>query len=314
MLPAAPSKPACPPASRAPQGRHRRQGPVVGWDIGASAGQRRQRGRCDRACCHWRQNRCRVRCWNGCPVSARRGRCHLTQSPGCLSLHRWIRVREQPGQIGHGVRWFQPAEHFRGVGADHRARVVQGCRQRRPRRAGRPSPARPSRRGAPTSSAARPGRHQRGHGRRRTDGRQRLGCYRLARGPSCSSMALNLGSASSACSKPTGGRPAAGGLVGIGQSRHQQGHGGRIAHPADGLSHLVADKQVRVAQVNQEDGQQGGIVREAKGARRRGTRCRDRVIQPAYRNRAYLQANQLNSRRSSHIRRRAACHQLGSAE
>ena len=110
---------------------------------------------------------------------ARRPGVDFTQSPSRLGLYRGIRVREQSGQIGHGIRRFQPAEHFRGVRADHCVTVVQGRGQRR--HGGGAGHLQPAHRGVPRGCHHWVGkwRHERDHGRRGTDGGQRHGRHPL---------------------------------------------------------------------------------------------------------------------------------------
>ena len=85
------------------------------------------------------------------------------------------------------------------------------------------------------------------------------------------------GTASSARSNPSAmAARARDSFIGIGQGEQEQGDSRSIAQSADGLSHLVAGKQVRVVQVNHQGRQQSGIVREAKDARRCGPAGRDR--------------------------------------
>ena len=71
-----------------------------------------------------------------------------------------------------------------------------------------------------------------------------------------------------------------------------------IADAADGLRNLVAGKRVRVAQVIHQDGQQRGIMRQAKGPRRRCTGAGIGVIQPAYQSWVYFQTSHRATERS----------------
>ena len=155
--------------------------PVVSQDFGECAGQRRPRGsRCEPASLPWAPGwapgSALADALERAGISARRAGSVPTPAlapersvpaePSVQVFHPEPRPPEpaprDPGPRAIGpdrprLRRFQPAEHFRGVGADARRSSRAGPPPTALRRGGQPSPARPSRRAVPTSSVGRPG-------------------------------------------------------------------------------------------------------------------------------------------------------------